>query len=283
MEFIFITMKTTKTLQTPEIIEASVRSGSRFVLDSIVSNFNPITLSELDEHNLQERMDTKYLLDEALLPEILDEIKDDYTILQVAGRSIQPYLTLYYDTETYANYFAHHNGRRPRFKIRIRKYMNSNASFLEVKEKDRKDRTVKSRLQINDIANRLAPEHYQFISEVFPLGLVPLKPVIWNRFDRLTLVNMHSLERVTIDLGFNAYNQNGFISWERLTIVEIKRGSRSLCSEFVQAIRQRYIKPVNFSKYCVSLALLTPELKANRFKPNIEKIRLCLQRSMSYV
>ncbi len=264
-------------------MEAGVRTGSRFVLDSIVSTFDPITLSELDEHNLQERIDTKYLLDEALLPEILDEIKDDYTVLHVAGKSIQPYLTLYYDTESYANYFAHHNGRRPRFKIRMRKYVNSSASFLEVKEKNRKGRTVKSRLQINDIANRLAPQHYQFISEVFPLGLVPLKPVIWNRYDRLTLVNKHTLERVTVDLGFNAYNQNGFISWDRLAIVEIKRGSRSLCSGFYQAIRERYIRPVNFSKYCVSLALLTPELKANRFKPNIEKIRLCLQRSMSYV
>lgn len=276
-------MKTTKTLQAPQIMEAGVRTGSRFVLDSIVSTFDPITLSELDEHNLQERIDTKYLLDEALLPEILDEIKDDYTVLHVAGKSIQPYLTLYYDTESYANYFAHHNGRRPRFKIRMRKYVNSSASFLEVKEKNRKGRTVKSRLQINDIANRLAPQHYQFISEVFPLGLVPLKPVIWNRYDRLTLVNKHTLERVTVDLGFNAYNQNGFISWDRLAIVEIKRGSRSLCSGFYQAIRERYIRPVNFSKYCVSLALLTPELKANRFKPNIEKIRLCLQRSMSYV
>lgn len=276
-------MKTTKTLQAPQIMEAGVRTGSRFVLDSIVSTFDPITLSELDEHNLQERIDTKYLLDEALLPEILDEIKDDYTVLHVAGKSIQPYLTLYYDTESYANYFAHHNGRRPRFKIRMRKYVNSSASFLEVKEKNRKGRTVKSRLQINDIANRLAPQHYQFISEVFPLGLVPLKPVIWNRYDRLTLVNKHTLERVTVDLGFNAFNQNGFISWDRLAIVEIKRGSRSLCSGFYQAIRERYIRPVNFSKYCVSLALLTPELKANRFKPNIEKIRLCLQRSMSYV
>lgn len=276
-------MKTTKTLQAPQIMEAGVRTGSRFVLDSIVSTFDPITLSELDEHNLQERIDTKYLLDEALLPEILDEIKDDYTVLHVAGKSIQPYLTLYYDTESYANYFAHHNGRRPRFKIRMRKYVNSSASFLEVKEKNRKGRTVKSRLQINDIANRLAPQHYQFISEVFPLGLVPLKPVIWNRYDRLTLVNKHTLERVTVDLGFNAYNQNGFISWDRLAIVEIKRGSRLLCSGFYQAIRERYIRPVNFSKYCVSLALLTPELKANRFKPNIEKIRLCLQRSMSYV
>lgn len=276
-------MKTTKTLQAPQIMEAGVCTGSRFVLDSIVSTFDPITLSELDEHNLQERIDTKYLLDEALLPEILDEIKDDYTVLHVAGKSIQPYLTLYYDTESYANYFAHHNGRRPRFKIRMRKYVNSSASFLEVKEKNRKGRTVKSRLQINDIANRLAPQHYQFISEVFPLGLVPLKPVIWNRYDRLTLVNKHTLERVTVDLGFNAFNQNGFISWDRLAIVEIKRGSRSLCSGFYQAIRERYIRPVNFSKYCVSLALLTPELKANRFKPNIEKIRLCLQRSMSYV
>jgi hypothetical protein len=57
--------------------------------------------------------------------------------------------------------------------------------------------------------------------------------------------------------------------WERLAIVEIKCGRSSLRSEFVQAIRKRYIKPITFSKYCVSQALLTPELKANRFKYRI--------------
>jgi hypothetical protein len=57
--------------------------------------------------------------------------------------SFQPYLTLYFDTESFDNYIAHHNGKRPRFKIRMRKYVSSGFSFLEVKEKD--NRTARSR------------------------------------------------------------------------------------------------------------------------------------------
>jgi len=263
-------------------LKATVRSADRFALDSIVSTFDPIRLEDLDEQKLQNRVDTKFLLDAALLPEILGEVQPNYTILNIEDQCIQPYLTLYFDTESFDNYFAHHNGKRPRFKIRMRKYLNSGSAFLEVKEKDNKDRTIKSRRGICDIANRLSPEHYQFISEVYSLGLVPLKPVIWNRYNRLTLVNKKSLERVTVDMSFNAYNQNGLISWNEFAIVEIKQGSRCLHTEFHQAMKSRAVKPVNFSKYCISMALLTPQLKANKFKPNIETIKASLQRSWNY-
>jgi hypothetical protein len=96
-------------------------------------------------------------------------------------------------------------------------------------------------------------------------------------------VNKDSLERVTIDLNFKAYNENGLISWNQFAIAEIKQDNHLIHTEFYQAIKERSIKPWNFSKYCISMALLTPELKANRFKPNIEMIKTSLQRSMNYV
>jgi hypothetical protein len=47
-------------------------------------------------------------------------------------------------------------------------------------------------------------------------------------------------------------------------------------------MKDRSIKPVNFSKYCISMALLTPQLKANKFKQNIEIIKTSLQRRLNY-
>ncbi len=275
-------MKTFNNTQTQERPPAALYSGDRFILNSLVSTFDPIRLDELDKQSLQDRVDTKFLLDASFLPEILAEVRSSYTILNINNAFMQPYLTLYFDTESYDNYFAHHNGKRPRHKIRMRKYMNSGAAFLEIKEKDNKNRTIKTRMPVRDIVNRLSPEHYQFISEVYALGLVPLKPVIWNRFNRLTLVNKNSLERVTVDFNFNAYNQNGLISWNQFAIVEIKSNSRSLHTAFYRSLKNRSVKPVNFSKYCISMALLTPQLKANRFKPNIETIKMSFQRSMNY-
>jgi hypothetical protein len=251
-------------------------------LNKVMSRFDPVGLDEMDAQKLQNRIDTKFLFDAALLPEILTDVCSDYSALYINGTNIQPYLSLYFDTLSYENYFAHHNGKRPRFKIRMRKYLNGGEAFLEIKEKDNKNRTIKKRMEITDITAKLSPEHYQYISEIYSLGLVPLKPVIWNRYNRLTLVNKNSLERVTIDLNYNAFNQNGFISWNEFVIAEIKQGERSPNTKFYQAMKSRYIKPVNFSKYCISMALLTPQLKSNKFKMNIETIKTYLQRSFKY-
>ena len=275
-------MKTIMNLQTQEEIKAAVQSEDLFSTNKIMSKFDPIGLDEMDGQKLQDRVDTKFLFEANQLPQILDEVHSEYAILNIKEATAQPYLTLYYDTTSYDNYFDHHNGKRPRFKIRMRKYVNSSTSFLEIKEKDNKDRTIKTRMGVRDITMKLSPEHYQFISETYALGLVPLKPVIWNKYNRVTLVNKHSLERVTIDLNYNAFNQNGFISWNQFAIAEIKQGSRSLNTKFYQAMKCRYIKPVNFSKYCISMALLTPQLKSNKFKPNIATIKSSLQRSLNY-
>ncbi len=275
-------MKTQKLLSTQDEMQTTVQAVDLFYMSRVLSNFKSIGLKELEDHRLQDRVDTKFLFDADSLPQILSEVQQDYAILEIKETTLQPYLTLYFDTLNFDNYYDHHNGKRPRFKIRMRKYINSSCSFLEIKEKDNKDRTIKTRMEIRDISNRLTPDQYQFISQSYRLGLVPLKPVIWNRYNRMTLVNKHSLERVTIDLNFSAYNQNGFISWNPFAIAEIKQSSRSLHTEFYRAMKDRSIKPVNFSKYCISMALLTPQLKANKFKPNIEIIKTSLQRNLNY-
>ncbi len=275
-------MKTHHLLPTQEENNPAVQEVNLFAMSRILSDFNSIGLEELDKQRLQDRVDTKFLFDTESLPQILSEVQQDYAILEINHSTLQHYLTLYFDTHNFNNYFDHHNGKRPRFKVRMRKYTNSGSSFLEVKEKDNKDRTIKSRMAIRDINNRLTPDQYQFINQIYGLGLVPLKPVIWNRYNRMTLVNKHSLERVTIDLNFSAYNQNGFISWNPFAIAEIKQDSRSLNTKFCQAMKDRAIKPVNFSKYCISMALLTPQLKANKFKPNIEIIKSSLHRKLNY-
>jgi hypothetical protein len=64
-----------KPVKTQEEMKATVRTGNRFILDSIVSTFDPIRLDEMEEHNLQERVDTKFMINTAFLPDILEEVK----------------------------------------------------------------------------------------------------------------------------------------------------------------------------------------------------------------
>lgn len=275
-------MKTLINQYNQEEYTTTAQTGDISGLSKVMSRFEPIGLDEMDVQNLQNRVDTKFLFDAAILPEILAGIHSEYSILEINGTNAQPYFSLYFDTPSFDNYFAHHNGKRPRFKIRMRKYLNGGETFLEIKEKDNKNRTIKKRMEIAEITTRLSPEYYQFISEFYAPGLVPLKPVIWNRYNRMTLVNKHTLERVTIDLNYNAFNHNGFISWKEFAIAEIKQDSLSMNTHFYQAMKTRYIKSVNFSKYCISMALLTPQLKSNKFKVNIATVKSCLQRSLNY-
>ena len=175
-------MKTHHLLPTQEENNPAVQEVNLFAMSRILSEFNSIGLEELDKQRLQDRVDTKFLFDTESLPQILSEVQQDYAILEINHSTLQHYLTLYFDTQKFNSYFDHHNGKRPRFKVRMRKYTNSGSSFLEVKEKDNKDRTIKSRMAIRDINNRLTPDQYQFINQIYGLGLVPLKPVIWNRY-----------------------------------------------------------------------------------------------------
>jgi hypothetical protein len=75
-------------------------------------------------------------------------------------------------------------------------------SLFEVKEKDRKDRTVKSRMQINDIATVCARRNIIRSSAKFSARLVPLKPRsgIVSTGDAGQYASLSGF----IDLGFNA-------------------------------------------------------------------------------
>src|ERR1051326_3393647 len=99
----------------------------------LIGEFEPISLKEMDNVKLMNRTDTKFLFNIKYLPEILDEVKDHYRILEVEGKRLSRYETLYYDTEEFEMYKAHHQGRLNRFKIRHRTYVESSLGFLEVK------------------------------------------------------------------------------------------------------------------------------------------------------
>jgi len=275
-------MKPCQIMPIDQKVEPTAQSAKLFYLESILNQFDDINLEHLKEEKLMNRVDTKFLFDASLLPELLPSLSSDYFALNAAGTFLQPYRSLYFDTPSFDLYYAHHNGRKPRFKIRMRKYLNSGTTFLEIKEKDNRDRTIKSRLPIADIHTALTAEQYDFFRQKTSQCLSPLKPAVWNQYNRITLVNKNVPERLTIDLNFNAFNPNGFITWNPLIIAELKQENLSSNSPFSQIMRIRCIRPVNFSKYCLSMSLLLPQLKANKFKSSLAYIQSYLQRRSQY-
>src|SRR3954465_3571724 len=148
------------------------------VLDTL-SLFDPITLKEMDSVKLMNRTDTKFIFNLKHFAPVMEQIVKDYRVLEVEGKRLSRYETLYYDTGDFDLYNEHHKGKLNRYKIRHRTYIESDIGFLEVKFKNNKGRTIKTR-----ISHKEAPETWQgptetFLSETLPFKPHVLQPVIW--------------------------------------------------------------------------------------------------------
>ena len=243
-------------------------------LTTILNQLDPISLEEMDRVKLQNRTDTKFVFKADLLPLILEEIKEHYSILDINNKRTNSYKTLYYDTKELQSYIQHHNGKANRIKIRFRKYIESDLNYLEIKFKNNKGRTIKSRKKVNDIETTLSQVSKDFIEDKSFYKSDEVHPSLWNSFTRLTLVHKTKNERLTIDLNLAFNSVLGNIKKEipHIIIAEVKQEKASSDSEFIKVIRKHHIREIGMSKYCIGTALLNKDLKQNNFKERILKI-----------
>lgn len=243
-------------------------------LASLANSFNPISLEEMDRVKLMNRTDTKYVLNEEILMEILRSVKDDYYILQMQDCRIFPYESLYYDTVKNEMYHAHHNGKPNRHKIRFRKYLQSNHTFLEIKQKVKGSRTIKKRILVENLEISLLENSKSFIMKHTPFDAELLESKLYTRFNRMTLTDKMHTERVTIDTHIDFYFQNhDTFQLNNCVVIEIKRDENSLHSAIGSYLNQKGIHPNGMSKYCLGRALIESNLKKNNFKRKIITLR----------
>jgi len=230
----------------------------------ILSSFSPISLKEMDSVKLLNRTDTKFIFNKDLFDSILSKIKNDYQILSINNKKSASYRTLYFDTDQFKFYNDHHNKRGNRYKVRIRKYLDSDLCFLEIKNK-RKGRTIKTRTSIADFEDSLSNSSIEFIKEIIP-GFEPLETKIWNTFERITLVNQERKERLTIDFNLKFEFNDKKLGIDHLVICELKQERANRSSPINHIFKLMNILPNRVSKYCIGSGLLYEQLKKNRFK-----------------
>ena len=229
-----------------------------------ISLFEPISLSEMDSVKLMNRSDTKFVFSNQTLLQTLPKLQGYYRVLEIENIRLSSYQSLYYDTEDFQFYHQHHNGKTNRNKVRYREYIDSGISFLEVKHKNNKGKTIKKRIPVNAIQEMLE-DHQSFVDEVIgeKLNLIPQHR---NKFQRLTLVHKINKERLTIDINFQYQNTIKHDGVEQLVIAEVKQEKKSRSSDFIRIIKEAGVHPFRISKYCIATASLYPELKRNNFK-----------------
>lgn len=251
-------------------------------------NFRPIFLEEMDSIKLMNRIDSKYLTNEATLVQVLeDAAATGYRALEAEGTKISPYNSIYYDTPELKTYLDHHNRRLTRQKVRTRVYVNSGDAYLEIKRKNNKGRTKKKRIGIplEEMEDFSADkEAVTYLAEHSEFTADQLSPVLSTAFDRITLVNPAKTERITIDihLMFNNFRTGKKASLLDAVIIELKQDGRA-GSQMKGILLDNRVKPVRVSKYCMAVTLTDNNVKSGRFKEKVRTIEKIINKKIQVI
>lgn len=232
----------------------------------------PIGLQEMEHASLMDRFDVKYLIGVNDLPQILEEASPYYNVLEINNQRIFQYDTLYYDTPCRRLYYSHLWGKTNRYKIRFRNYVESDLSFFEVKYKNNKGKTYKSRIKLpTKFRDHLNEDMSKFLSEITPLTATEFESSVRVYYQRLTLVNKINKERVTIDLNLKFKYKDNISGYPEMVVFEIKQ-EKLAGSDMVNILKKYQYRPGSISKYCLGVLSTHPNIKYNRFKPKFRKI-----------
>lgn len=239
-------------------------------IEDVLKNYSSIGLNEVSKVRLMDRIDRKFVLPIALLPQIFQKSITSYFVQEISHNRMAGYSTLYYDTPDFFYYHSHVNGQLNRTKVRIRRYEDTDIQFLEDKLKSNKGRTTKVRIERDDFGGLDQAAHSFLQEHIKPVSSYNLEPVLTNNFRRITLVSKTFDERITIDfnLSYQMVQGNKELQAPELCIIEIKQNKRAH-SPLGIILRDLRVKQTGISKYCLGISQLFPEVKKNRYKQKV--------------
>ncbi|MDA8371224.1 MAG: polyphosphate polymerase domain-containing protein [Nocardiopsaceae bacterium] len=219
---------------------------------------------------LQTRIDAKYLLTPDVCAAFLAGLAElgEWSCLEIDGQRRFRYASTYFDTPDLLTYRQHRQGRRRRFKIRTRHYVDTGYCAFEVKLKGAREATDKQRIDHpRAYADRLTGQARRFLEDVLRSTYrmsAPdsLAPAATTSYVRHTLVQRTGAARVTFDTGLVCTAPSGQrVEALPLWAVETKSdGSGGAAERLLWSLGAR---PLRISKYCLATAVLNPGLAAN--------------------
>lgn len=257
-------------------------------IEAAASSIPSITLEEMDGVKLLNRIDSKYLTNEATLLQVLADARAaGYRALETEGVKVSPYNSIYFDTPQLKMFLDHHNRRLVRQKVRTRQYVNSGTTFLEIKRKNNHGRTKKKRMGIEAVEMMgfgSDPAACAYLAKHSWFRAGDLAPVLSTAFRRITLVNPAMTERLTIDtsLLFTNFRTGKKASLEDAVIIELKQDGHA-ASQMKGILLDRRVKPVRVSKYCMAVTLTDPSVKSGRFKVKVRTIEKTINKKINVI
>ena len=233
-----------------------------------LNQFTPINVSEINGFDFSDLKEKKFILSAKKLKNVLEDIKDDYYVLEIKGNKIIKCTSEYYDTEDYKLYLAYHNGNGNRYLIKNNEIEGIKNNSIKIKFKSNKGEVskVKQKTKNSDFGSA---EIKEFLQENTPFNPDILKKMLKNSYYRIVLIHKRNKEKITIDLDLVLSNMQDRIKLPYLAIVEVKQEKLSLFSDFILSLRKFNIQKTSLSKYCIGVALLNKDVKKNKFKSKL--------------
>ena len=254
---------------------------------------------------LLTRVDRKYLVPLERAQDLVNGLTPDARVLDIDGRRRFSYASTYFDTPGLEAFMLAARKRRRRFKVRTRTYLDTGLCFLEVKTRGARGTTVKRRMGYHpDDASRLTGPGRAFVAACLASTGVTgpaaareiaaaLRPVLATTYERTTLHLPDAEARATIDTALTwqrltpgartraaavtagapqalrparltaAINDGEPVAVADVAVVETKNPATPSPAD--RALWDAGHRPTRISKYATGMALLRPELPANRW------------------
>ena len=177
-----------------------------------LERLRPVSLAEINERAaLVTRTCRKYLLPAELVPALFSGAERGFGVLEIGGRTSFLYSSAYLDTPDLRTFHDHRQGRRLRYKVRTRTYVDTETKMFEVKLKGARGITdkVRTELPMDAPVDRLTWQTRDFLDRSLSrCRLDPpdvLLPAAVTDYRRTTVVALSGEERVTVDHGLVGY------------------------------------------------------------------------------
>lgn len=256
-------------------VEAPDISAPRSVLD-----LRPIGLEDLTARAaLMTRTDRKYLVPTAAARDLVEALGTRLRVLEIDGRRAFRYRSTYFDTASLAAFHGAATGRRRRYKVRRRDYVDTGTSFLEVKTRTGRGDSSKQRIALERPELPDLPRHaLDFVASTLTMARCavpeePLVPVLDTAYDRTTLLVEDESSRLTIDAELtwrDPIDPRHRRDLGDLLVIETKGGTGPGAADRV--LWSLGHRPVRLSKFGTGLGLLRPELPVNRWHRTMGRV-----------
>lgn len=234
-----------------------------------LKKFDAITLDQMNASmSFMDRIESKFVINEKQLPDLLKKFEKDYYVLQIKNKSVFWYHSVYFDTKDYKFYKEHGKWLKMRTKIRSRCYVDSGLTYFEFKQKyyetvrkfrfeQKSSAHGKFNMKSKKFFDRLYRDTYwEKLNQ-------KITPSIITEYKRFTLCSKNNDERLTIDtkLRFtNSRNKLSKISLDNIAIVEVKSSKED--TKWRTILTNMWLQPLEAcSKYCLAVHNLVPKIK----------------------